>query len=519
MTNNYKRITSHDAGKISIILQSVLIGLIAGGVVVLYRVVLSHAEEVSFAMYDYVRTHKLSVLILGVGLVFAGWFVGYLTKRNNMMGGSGIPQIKGILMGYFQQNWLSTLVCKFLGGTIAILGGLALGREGPSIQLGASVAEGIGNKFNQSRMEKKILIASGASAGLAAAFNAPLAGVIFALEEIFKYFSPLILVSTMAAAVVADFVSKHFFGLAPVFKFEITTLLSLNDYWIVIILGVILGLLGAIYNWTLLNIQKIYKRIGHINGTLKMTIPFIFAGFFGLFFPLVLGGGHAMIELLNPMTGIFFLILIFVVKFIFAMISFGSGAPGGIFFPLLVLGATIGAIVSSTAIYFGSISSDLYYNIIILAMAGFFTAIVRAPITGIVLIMEMTGSLSHMLSLTIVSMIAYVVADLLKSPPIYDALLDNMAMDHKIIEVEEHTKKIIMEFLIKHDSNLEGKMIKEVAWPDKCLLVSIKRGEKEFIPRGDTKLNSGDYIFALTDLNSEWQAREILEKLNDGESV
>jgi len=170
MTNNYKRITSHDAGKISIIFQSIIIGILAGGVVVLYRMVLSHAEELSFAMYDYVRAHQLSVLILFVGLFAAAWFISFLTTKNNMMGGSGIPQIKGILMGYFQHNWFSTLVCKFIGGTIAILGGLALGREGPSIQLGASVAEGIGEKFNKSRMEKKILIASGASAGLAAVF-------------------------------------------------------------------------------------------------------------------------------------------------------------------------------------------------------------------------------------------------------------------------------------------------------------------------------------------------------------
>jgi Trk K+ transport system NAD-binding subunit len=147
-------------------------------------------------------------------------------------------------------------------------------------------------------------------------------------------------------------------------------------------------------------------------------------------------------------------------------------------------------------------------------MAGYFTAIVRAPITGIVLIMEMTGSLSHMLSLTIVSMTAYIVADLLKSPPIYDALLDNMATEHKIVDDEEHEQKIIMEIIIRHDSIYENCLVKEIKWPEKCLLVSIKRGEKEFIPRGDTRLKVGDYVFALTDLNSEWQVREALETMN-----
>lgn len=514
MTNNYKRITSHDAGKISIIFQSILVGILAGGVVVLYRMVLSRAEELSFAIYDYVSMHKISILVLFIGLILAGYAVAYLASRNKMMGGSGIPQIKGILMGYFEQNWVSTLICKFVGGSIAILGGLSLGREGPSIQLGASIAEGVGKKFGKSRMDQKMLIASGASAGLAAAFNAPLAGVIFALEEIFKYFSPLILLSTMSAAVVADFISKNFFGITPIFDFEITSLLSLEDYWIVIVIGVVLGILGALYNYVLLWTQKLYKRLPLSHDYMKMAIPFLISGVLGLTFPVVLGGGHRMVESLQPTTGLWMLIMMFVIKFLFSMVSFGSGAPGGIFFPLLILGAAVGAICSNVATMVFGLDQALFYNILILAMAGYFTAIVRAPITGIVLIMEMTGSLSHMLSLTIVSMTAYIVADLLKSPPIYDALLDNMATEHKIVDDEEHEQKIIMEIIIRHDSIYENCLVKEIKWPEKCLLVSIKRGEKEFIPRGDTRLKVGDYVFALTDLNSEWQVREALETMN-----
>jgi len=196
------------------------------------------------------------------------------------------------------------------------------------------------------------------------------------------------------------------------------------------------------------------------------------------------------------------------------MISFGSGAPGGIFFPLLLLGATIGAIFSNFAVLFFNLEPQLFYNMVILAMAGYFTAIVKAPITGIVLIMEMTGSLSHMLSLTIVSMTAYVVSDLFKSPPIYDALLEGMAEDHRIYEEEEHHDKIIMEVMVRYNSEYDDKRVREIAWPDKCLLVSIKRGEKEFIPKGETKLKVGDYLFILTDINSEWQNRECLEHLN-----
>ncbi|MBF4693927.1 ClC family H(+)/Cl(-) exchange transporter [Fusibacter ferrireducens] len=514
MGNNYESITSHNARRIPMVLQSILIGALAGGIVVFYRLILTKAENYAFSMYKYVGEHIKFIPILFVVLILAGFLLSYLTQKNKMIRGSGIPQVKGILIGYFDQNWLSTLLCKFAGGTLAILGGLSLGREGPSIQLGASVAEGIGNKTGKSRMERKILIASGASAGLAAAFNAPLAGVMFALEEIFKYFSPIILLSTMGAAVVADFISKNFFGLEPVFHLEVTGLLGLQEYWLVIVLSIVVGILGAFYNTILIYSQKLYQKVPFLKDNNRIVVPFVCAGLVGLYFPNILGSGHHMFTLLSPDSGIPFLIILLVLKFIFSMISFGSGAPGGIFFPLLVLGATIGAIFAKISILYFGLSPALFDNVIILAMAGFFAAIVRAPITGIVLIMEMTGSLSHMLSLTIVSMGAVIIADQLKSPPIYDALLDNLTAGHKHDAHEEHSKKIVIERVVCHNSIFEDKAVRDVPWPRNCLLVSIKRGEKEFIPNGNTLLKAGDYMFILTDINNEWQNRKSLDKMN-----
>lgn len=162
---------------------------------------------------------------LFIALGTAGYITGILINKFKMIGGSGIPQVKGIILGYFKNNWLGTLIAKFLGGIISITAGLSLGREGPSIQIGSCVAEGVGNKLASSRQEKKILMASGASAGLAAAFNAPLAGTMFAMEEIFKYFSPVILLSTMVSAVIADYISKLIFGTNPVFLFDLKAVL------------------------------------------------------------------------------------------------------------------------------------------------------------------------------------------------------------------------------------------------------------------------------------------------------
>jgi len=515
MKKKYTILTSHDSRKLAILAQSLAVGLVAGIVIVLYRMTLTYAEQFSFWMYSFLRDHMAFLPVAIVGLGAAGCIVHFLVSKNKMISGSGIPQLKGILMGYFRQNWLHTLCSKFAGGAVAIAAGLSLGREGPSIQLGACVAEGIGNRIGKSRMERKILMASGASAGLAAAFNAPLAGVIFALEEIFKYFSPLILLSTMSAAVMADFVSKKVFGIDPVFRFEIAGSVPLSSYGTLILLGTVVGFMGAFYNYSLLKTQKLYKNIHLISSRTKTIIAFLLAGVVGIVFPVVLGGGHHVIGELNLAKGISFLILLFAVKFAFSMFSFALGAPGGIFFPLLVLGGTIGAIFAGVAISFFGYDEALFFNFVILAMAGYFTAIVRAPITGIVLIMEMTGSFSHLLSLSIVALTAYVVADLLKSPPIYDALLEKQLAEYNIQDTaEEHSKKIMVEMLVQHGSQLEDRLVKEINWPRKCLLVSIRRGEMEILPKGDTVLKTGDYLLVLTDINSEWRTREKLEKLN-----
>jgi H+/Cl- antiporter ClcA len=517
MENNYKILTDDYFGNILIVLKSLLVGLVAGGVTVLYRITLTYAEQFAFGMYGFLKNNPLLFPLAIIVFCLAAYFVGYLVSKDKMISGSGIPQLEGILKGYFgyRKNWIHTLCSKFLGGAIAIGGGLSLGREGPSIQLGACVAEGLGKKIGKGRLQRKILMASGASAGLAAAFNAPMAGVIFALEEIFKYFSPVILLSMMSAAVAADFVSKQVFGTAPIFNFEITKEIPLNSYWLLIVLGIFLGGMGAFYNYALLKTKILYGKIKYLNTRTKIIVPFIMAGILGIVFPVVLGGGHRVIEELTLKNGIGFIIIILIIKFIFSMVSFGSGVPGGIFFPLIVLGAAIGAIFARVSINYFGFDQELFNNFIILAMAGYFTAIVRAPITGIVLIMEMTGSFTHMLPLTVVAVSAYIVADLLKSPPVYEALLDNLIYNENTEEKKESSKKIVVELIVKHGSEFENLQVKSINWPGKSLLVGVKQGDRQIIPKGDTEIKVGDYLTILTDINSESRIKEILNEMNE----
>jgi H+/Cl- antiporter ClcA len=429
-----------------------------------------------------------------------------------MISGSGIPQVEGLLLRHFNMNWWKTLICKFVGGIISIGAGLSLGREGPSIQIGAVVGKGYCSIFKRIKLEEKFLITSGASAGLAAAFNAPLAGVIFSLEEIHKNFSPVVLTSALTASITADFISKYFFGLKPVFDIQNISPLPLSHYHYIILLGIILGVFGTIFNKSLLKTQDLYSMMKWLPSQMKPVLPFITAGILGFVLPQVLGGGHELIDsMIHENLSLKLLLLILLVKFLFTMLSYGSGAPGGIFLPLLVLGALAGSIYGNALVNMFSLNPDYVKNLIILAMAGYFSAIVKSPITGSILITEMTGSFSHLLSIAIISIVAYITSDMLGSKPIYESLLERM--DSKGIgEFQgDSNTKVIIETAVCLGSTLEGKLVKELKWPSNCLLVAVKRGNNEIIPRGDTQILAGDCLMTLANENI---ASEIREKLS-----
>lgn len=513
MKNEIKKRKAPKQNNIRIILISSFIGIIAGLVSVLYRFALTEAEELSYAMYAFVSNNTKYMPLLFTGLGMTGYWIGQLSNKYWRISGSGIPQVKAQITGYIEGRWLSTLLAKFVGGSVAILSGLSLGREGPSIQLGACVGEGISNKTNSSASEKRIYIASGASAGLAAAFNAPLAGVMFALEEIFKYFSPMVLLSTMVAAITADFVSKLFFGISHVFDFTITESVPIKFYGLFILLGLFLGFMGVFYNVCLDKVQELYKKISFLTERQKSMIPFIMAGILGLTFPIVLCGGHSIILALDIQTSMMFLVTVFVVKFIFSMISFGSGAPGGIFFPLLVLGSTLGAIFAEIVIPICGMDEVLFYNFVIIAMAGYFTAIVRAPLTGIILLVEMTGSLSQLLPLIVTSAVAYIVAEEMENLPVYETLMEKLLRNRGIHEKHGDRTKILLELVVHYGCEIEGKNLREIPIPEKCLIVSIKRGEHDITPKGDTIVKAGDYLTVLTNIANEMSVRTQLEQL------
>lgn len=486
---------------LKLVIQGILIGIITGLVIVLNRILISKFFDVFSQFYKDSRDNIYESIIVFITVSFLGLLTGFMVKRESMISGSGIPQVKGRVINKISVNWFRILIYKFIGGLISLSVGLSVGREGPSVQMGASIGEGLANKFiKKLRAKEEFLITAGASAGLAAAFNSPLAGIIFALEELHRTFSPLVLLPAMSASLTADFVSKKFLGMKSALNFSVLQPLPLHLYWILIILGIIVGIFGVLFCKGIYLFQNLYGMLKKVPVQIKIMIPFMITAVAGIVSPILLGGGHEIIvELASYNNNTFEFIILYVIKFLLLLICFGSGVPGGIFLPMLLLGALLGKILGNISVSYLGISNIYILNFITLAMAGYFSAVVKAPITGIILIMEMTGSFSNLLSLAIVVIIAYLTSDILKNEPIYEKLLERFLNNVGAVHHVDKHNKSLLEFVVEMDSIIDNKLIKDISWPKDCLLVAIKRGDNEIIPRGNVKIISGDYIVVLVD--------------------
>lgn len=495
-----------------LILEGMIVGVLAGFTIVLFRILLDLASELLNFILAYGKANTWFIPVWFLILTAVSLVVSALLIWEPYISGSGIPQMEGEMQGEIKQTWWRVLSAKFAGALLCIGCGLSLGREGPSIQLGSMVGKGFSRLTKRMRMEERLLMTCGASAGLSAAFNAPIAGVLFSLEEVHKNFSPEVLLSTMASSITANFITRNIFGLEPIFSFHVPNMLPLNSYGHVIVVGMLLGLLGVFYNTCLIRSQKMYQKIPKVY--FRVLIPFLAAGVMGFVYPAVLGGGHTLVDTISEgQMAVSALILLFVVKFIFSMVSFGSGAPGGIFLPLLVLGAIIGGSYNELMGNLFPVLNGYIGNFVILGMTGYFSAIVRAPITGIILITEMTGTFNHLLTLSMAALMAYLIPDIMKCAPVYDQLLHRLLENRKWKKPHKASgEKVLVEGMIYHGSAAEGKNVSAVTWPKASLIVSITRGEDEFIPKGDTRLRAGDHILLICDENDAPDVYKTIEE-------
>lgn len=494
---------------LSFVWRGIVVGCVSGIVVSLFRLLIGFISAKVVNYYELSHEQpSLLILILGMTL-FIVVAIGFLIKSDSDIKGSGIPHVEGELKGLLHPDWWSVLWKKFVGGVLAISMGFMLGREGPSIQLGAMAGKGVAKSLKAERMEKRVLIASGAAAGLSAAFNAPIAGLLFVIEEIYHQFSRLVWITALVASLVANFISLNIFGLMPVLDMPgDLAVLPLKHYWILLLLGAFLGVMGYIYEKTTLKATIIYDFLGKV-----FHIPNYFYGIFvaililpiGYFYPQLLGGGNGLITSLSTSHLTLMIVFIyFIIRFVWSMLSYSSGLPGGIFLPILTLGALLGFGFGIFFEQFGLYSSHYLSLFVVLGMAGYFGAISKAPLTAMFLVTEMVGDFRQLMTIAVVTLVAYIAMDLLKGEPIYEVLLAKLSVpqDREVIE------PTLIELTVS--DKIAGRYVRDLTLPKNVLITTQIHAQKSEVVSGSTRLNAGDTIFLVVNEPEIGKIRELL---------
>ena len=427
-------------GALGTCLLAVLVGVIAGSLGSAFHYLL----EKAFALHAAVAglfpgdTGIAALATALLGAAMAGGAFALVRRFAPEAAGSGIQEIEGTLSGLRPVNWLRVIPVKFVGGVLAIGAGLVLGREGPTVHLGGCVGRMIGEKARAGRKTMNTLLAAGAAAGLSAAFGAPLASILFVTEEMRRrfHYSFLSLHAVALASITAKVVNDQVFGMGPLLPIQLNIALSkaapVPDEIIGFVplylgLGVLIGVCGAAFNKILLACLRVTDRLsvrtmlvfasslGGVAGALMVLAP----GF--------VGGGDSLVQAVfaTPAT-LGWLLGVLVVRSGMTFLSYSAGVPGGVFAPMLALGVLLGMSFGCLA---HQVLPDLPMNpgvFALSAMGGLFAATVRAPLTGIVLVAELTSSFELLTPLIVTCLVASLTAQLIGSKPLYGLLVGRM---------------------------------------------------------------------------------------------
>lgn len=410
-------------------LAAILVGLLTGFVGSLFQIAINTSGTWLTKLHSILGMLGIPGWItfpaITTTMVVMAWLL--VTRVAPEAAGSGVQEIEGALMHKRPVLWKRVLPVKFIGGVLAIASHMVVGREGPTIQLGGNIGKCVADTIRFDRKRSDALIAAGAAAGLGTAFNAPLAGLLFVMEEMKEAFPlPFLHFKTVAISCVAATIVLHLMlGNVPAIVMDVFDTPSLDSLGIFFMLGIVVGCIGMLFNKVLMGVlfwmdkQTMRRRLVYV------IIVSLLVGLLAWLWPNAVGGGYGVIEhSLTFKPGFIVLVLLFLARFILTMLSYGTGIPGGIFAPMLALGTLVGlALAALFQVFFPGIALVQPGMLAVAGMGALFSASVRAPLTGIVLVVEMTQNYGLILPLMVSCLTATTVVQLMGVAPIYTQLL------------------------------------------------------------------------------------------------
>lgn len=430
-------------------------------------------------------------------LFFALWgvlcFVAWMVRRWPYIGGGGISQTRGVINGRIEYaHSFRQLLAKFAGGVLTLSSGLSMGREGPSVQMGSYIGDLVSKWGHILSGERKQLLAAGAGAGLAAAFAAPLAAATLVIESIERFDAPKTAITTILAGVVAGAIASTIFPINPYHDIQaIVPDLSMELHIkLYILFAVIVSVFGKLYSLLMLYAKRMYPAIRQpeyikLLGLLGMayiislTVTDLTAG----------GEQFLMQQAEGGNSNIYWIAGMMFLHMVFTVFSFSSGLPGGSFIPTLVTGGLTGKLYALILVQHGIVGMESVSYVMLIGMGAFLVAVVRTPITAIILITEITGHFEVFYPSIVVGGLTYYFTELLGIKPFnvmfYEEMINKPAFREQ--------KRLTLDVEVMAGAYFDRKEVDTLELPNHCVIMNIHRDRKDISPAGQTIL-PGDQL-------------------------
>lgn len=486
-------------------------GVICGAIIGTYQFLAELLVDKSKYLFSLVRKDlRWLPLAFFIDMVI-GLAIGYALEWFKEIRGSGIPYIESVARGNLELKWYISLPAMFIVSLLSMFSGLSLGSEGPSVYLGGCVGYGLAKLIKMSQVHDMLLVAAGSSAGLAVAFDAPLSGLIFALEEVYWKFSTQIILVSIICVSISQIITHLIFHPRIILINELSREnFNLTTFGVSIFCGICGGFMGALFNLGIRRARNLYKYVKFLPMKFYVIIPEIIAVVLCTFFPDGgFGGASVLKKVLKHEMLVTDILICFIVRFVSILICFGSKASGGIFIPMLSIGGLWGGIVAEGMIKAGYDQSRYTY-LVMMCMSAFFTGVVRAPLTSLILPVEFTLQFTGWLGPATAVAWAYIVAELMRIEPLYEKLMEALVEkrdDDDIQDFEEFS------FLVTLESMVCGLIVREVILPEGTLITHIIRDKTPIFPTENTQIVDGDEVFFKCSASDVDDAQEQMAQL------
>jgi CIC family chloride channel protein len=422
---------------------SIFIGVISGLLVVSFRVAIEWIKILTLGSAPHAGQFRLLIAPAVAGLFVAALVqLAFPGAR-----GSGVNQTKAALYIYNGYISFKTVIGKFITSALAIGSGHSLGPEDPSLQIGAGVASMVARRLNLSRQRLRLFAPIGAAAGLAAAFNAPISAILFVIEEVIGRWSAAVLGSIVLSAISSVVVARWFWGSEPIFRIPSVTLRDPRELIAYAVLGIIGGFSALVFSKALGYLRPRLRALPHWTQYCQSGIAGLLVGLIGfLGFPQVMGPGYEVID--QAMHGPFtwkLLLALALLKILATTLSFSSGTPGGMFAPTLFIGAMLGASVGTFEKLFFPHFTGTIGAYALVGMGVLFAGFLRAPLTSVFMVLEVSGNYSIILPVILANTIAYLLSRGLQPTPIFEVFTQQEGLDLPSMEEQREESSLHIE--------------------------------------------------------------------------